>query len=216
MSAGDWDGRYAASPLLWGENPNRFVEERCSGLSPGHALDLACGEGRNAIWLARRGWQVTGIDFSAIAIDRARRIAAESELPVDLRTGDVLTFPIPDGAFDLVLVAYVQLPPKERALLITRAAKGVSPAGRFLLVAHDHANHAHGHGGPKDASLLWTADEVVAHLEGFVVEEAQTVLRPVDGAKRPAIDTIVSAVRTAGTASTPTRGRAAVADSRGR
>lgn len=195
MTSEDWDVRYAASPLLWGLAPNRFVEERCLELEPGRALDLACGEGRNALWLAARGWQVTGIDFSAVAIDRARAAARDNELALALVCDDILIAEIADSAFDLVLLAYVQLPPDERGRLIARAATAVAEGGTFLLVAHDLRNHADGYGGPKDPSLLWTADEVVGGLAGFTIEEADTVLRPVADAPRPAIDTIVMAHR---------------------
>ncbi|HLU32183.1 MAG TPA: class I SAM-dependent methyltransferase, partial [Acidimicrobiia bacterium] len=72
-----WDERYREAPLSWPAEPNEFVEEELAGLEPGTAVDLACGEGRNAVWLAERGWQVTGVDFSSVAIDRARRMTAE-------------------------------------------------------------------------------------------------------------------------------------------
>jgi SAM-dependent methyltransferase len=195
MKGRDWDERYATSPLLWGVAPNRFVEARCRDLEPGRALDLACGEGRNALWLAGRGWRVTGIDFSTVAIDRARAAARENELTLALVCDDILTAEIADGAFDLVLLAYIQLPPNERNRLVARAATAVARGGTFLLVAHDLSNHADGYGGPKDPSLLWTADEVVGGLDRFTIEEADTVLRPVAEAPRPAIDTIVMARR---------------------
>jgi SAM-dependent methyltransferase len=193
MKGVDWDKRYATSPLLWGVAPNRFVEARCLDLEPGRALDLACGEGRNALWLAARGWRVTGIDFSTIAIDRARAAARHGELSLALVCDDVLTTEVAEGAFELVLLAYVQLSPDERHRLVARAATALAEGGTFLLVGHDLSNHAHGHGGPKDPSLLWTADEVVGGLDGFTIEEADTVLRPVADAPRAAIDTIVMA-----------------------
>jgi SAM-dependent methyltransferase len=195
MSSDDWDSRYAANPLLWGDAPNRFVEARCRDLPTGRALDLACGEGRNALWLVTRGWRVTGIDFSAVAINRARAIARDTELDLELVWDDVLTAEIPADAFDLVLLAYVQLPLDERKRLIERAASAVARDGVLLLVGHDLSNHAEGVGGPKDPTLLWTATEVVDGLGGFTIEEAGTTLRPVEGAPRPAIDTIVMARR---------------------
>ena len=195
MNGGDWDERYAASPLLWGAAPNRFVEQRCRSLPAGAALDLACGEGRNALWLAALGWRVTGIDFSSVAIERARAAAAEGEHAVELVCDDILTTALPRAAFDLVLIAYVQLPADERRILVARAAAAVADGGVFLLVGHDRTNATDGHGGPKDPTLLWTAAEVVSALEGFSIDEATTVLRPVEGAARPAIDTIVTARR---------------------
>ena len=75
MDAAGWDARYAGSDLVWGNGPNRFVERELADLPPGRALDIACGEGRNAIWLAHRGWRATGVDFSSVAVERARRLA---------------------------------------------------------------------------------------------------------------------------------------------
>ena len=76
MDRGDWNERYSGSELLWTATPNRFLVAEASGLEPGRALDLACGEGRNAVWLVERGWQVTGVDFSDVAIEKARELAA--------------------------------------------------------------------------------------------------------------------------------------------
>lgn len=195
MNRDDWNARYGESELVWGLAPNRFVAAETESLPPGRALDLACGEGRNAVWLAERGWQVTAIDFSEVAIERARGLAAGRGVSVDLRVGDVLNEPIDAAAFDLVLLAYLQLPPHERAVVLERAVEALGPGGTFLLVGHDLRNHAEGHGGPKDPSVLWTADEIVDALEahGLTIERGGIVLRDVEGAERAAIDTLVRA-----------------------
>jgi len=197
MKRDDWDARYAEAGLVWGLEPNRFVAAETADLEPGRVLDLACGEGRNAVWLAARGWRVTGIDFSGVAIERARSLASDRGVEVDLVVGDVLDAPFDKGAFDLVLIAYLQLPPHERRSLLDRAAAAVAPGGTLLLVAHDLRNLDEGHGGPKDASVLWTVGEVVNGLQalGLTVERADEVLREVEGAPRPAIDTLVRARR---------------------
>lgn len=193
MRAGDWDARYAERPLVWGAAPNRFVERELADAMPGRALDLACGEGRNALWLAGRGWDVVGVDFSEVAIDRARRRAADEGIALDLRVADVLGLPVA-AEFDLVLVAYLQLPPGERATLLEVVRRALVRGGTFLLVAHDLSNHAGGFGGPKDPSVLWTPDEVVAALgPDFEIERAAVEERPVEDAPRPALDTVVRA-----------------------
>ena len=94
MNSAHWDQRYAGRELVWTSEPNRFLVQEVDGLTPGRALDLATGEGRNAIWLAERGWQVTGVDFSKVGLDKARQLAnargvhAEWIL-ADLATGEV-------------------------------------------------------------------------------------------------------------------------------
>ena len=72
----DWNTRYAQKELVWTAEPNRAFAAEVSGLAPGRALDVACGEGRNAVWLAERGWQVTGVDFSEVALEKAATLAA--------------------------------------------------------------------------------------------------------------------------------------------
>jgi SAM-dependent methyltransferase len=198
MTSSDWNARYSRAERVWGPEPNRFVAAELAGLRPGRALDLACGEGRNAVWLAERGWTVTGVDFSDVAIARARELAATRRVEADFRLGDVLREPIPAASFDLVVLAYVQLPPGEREVLLRRAVDAAAPGGTLFLVGHDLRNHAEGHGGPSDPSLLWTVGEVTAALveRGATIERAEEVLRDVEGAARPAIDTLVRAVLT--------------------
>lgn len=197
MKSEDWDARYAEAGLVWGPAPNRFVAAETEGLAPGRALDLACGEGRNAIWLAERGWRVTAIDFSSVAVDHARHLAAGRGVTIEFAVGDVLEVPLERAAFDLVLLAYLQLPADERASVLDRAGAAVRPGGLFLLVGHDLRNYAEGHGGPRVPDLLWTVDEVVGALSsaGLIVERADEVLRDIDDAPRPAIDTLVRARR---------------------
>jgi 2-polyprenyl-3-methyl-5-hydroxy-6-metoxy-1,4-benzoquinol methylase len=108
MDARAWDDRYAGGELLWGSGPNRFVAAECADLAPGRALDLACGEGRNTIWLAERGWQAEGIDWSAVAIDKAKQLAAQrGATAATFRVGDLLDETPDPRAYDLVLIAYL-------------------------------------------------------------------------------------------------------------
>ena len=133
---------------------------------PGRALDLAAGEGRNAIWLARRGWDVTAVDFSQVALDKgARTLAGDTDVDVGLRRRDDLAGA---GTYDLVVVAYLQLPADERRAA-ARASGGrrCGPAGTFLLVGHDSTNLTEGTGGPQDPRVLITADDVLADLDGY-------------------------------------------------
>ena len=162
MDAHAWDERYAAAEQVWSATPNQFVEAALTDLPPGDALDLACGEGRNAIWLARRGWRVTASDFSAVAVDRARRLAGDVE--IDWRVGDAVVDELPE--VDLVVLAYLHLPADQRRSVVRRAWSVVRPGGTFFLVAHDATNLTEGTGGPQDASVLYTAEDVLSDLVG--------------------------------------------------
>jgi SAM-dependent methyltransferase len=195
MQREDWDRRYAEVESLWSARPNRVLVAEVDGLTPGRALDLACGEGRNAIWLAERGWDVTGVDFSQVAIAKARASAERAGVDVDFVCADLLAYEPAPGTHDLVVVLFLQLPADERRRVLRRAADALAPGGALLLVGHDLANLTEGTGGPSDPSVLYTAEDVVAELPGLVVEKAERILRDVDGADRPAIDVLVRARR---------------------
>lgn len=195
MDASAWDRRYADSDLLWSAEPNRFVAAELADLQPGRAVDLAAGEGRNAIWLASRGWRTTAVDFSAVAVDKGRRLAEAAGVEVDWIVADLLDhIPEPAG-FDLVVVAYLQLPPEQLGTALTRAARAVAPGGVLLMVGHDVQNLTDGTGGPQDPEVLYTPDGITGRLPGLTVERADQVRRPVPGAPRQAIDTLVRAYR---------------------
>ena len=161
MDAQAWDERYAVS-RQWSQSPNQFVADALADLPPARALDLACGEGRNALWLAGRGWRVTAVDFSAVAVERGRAAAAQAGLHLDWTVGDVLTVEL--AQVDLVVLAYLQLPVDERRRAVRRAWDALAPGGTFFLVAHDTTNLTEGTGGPQDPSVLFTADDVLADL----------------------------------------------------
>lgn len=210
MDARTWDERYAAAELVWSDTANRFVEEETSGLPPGRALDLAAGEGRNALWLAARGWQVTAVDFSAVGLDKGRRLLAAHErardLHVDWVQHDVLTFDPGPVGYDLALLAYLQLPADERRTAVRVGFGSLSVGGHLLVVAHDTTNLAEGTGGPSDPAVLYTAEEVLGDLDGerFEVVRAGRVERVVPPdttahrgeATRTAYDALVHLVRT--------------------
>jgi SAM-dependent methyltransferase len=202
MDSTAWDERYAASDLVWSAGPNVWVEEVASELPAGTALDLAAGEGRNALWLVEQGWRATAVDFSGVALERAGRIAAErlGDTAGRLRTvtADVTRYADED-VYDLVLVVYLQLPADARRDALRAAAQRVAPGGRLLVVAHHSDNPAEGVGGPPHPAVLYTEQDVVADVEGLglTVERAERALRDVAGARRQAVDTLVVLSRTA-------------------
>jgi len=199
MQREDWDRRYSGRELIWTAEPNRFLVAEAGELPPGRALDLACGEGRNAIWLAERGWRVTGVDFSEVALAKAERLAASRGVEGEWIPADLVSFRPEPEAFDLVLCFYLQVPEPDRRAVVAAAASGVAPGGTFLLVAHDSANLEHGHGGPQEPAVLYTAADVVADLDGLEIEKAERVERPVETpeGERIALDVLVRAVRPA-------------------
>lgn len=198
MDAADWDARYAASDLVWSPRPNVWVEEFLASMPPGRALDLAAGEGRHAIWLAQRGWSVTAVDFSAVAIDRLRVLVDEhlgaGASAVTARVGDARAAAEGDqAAYDLVLIAYLHLPPADWRLALEAATAASAPGGVVFVVAHALRNLTEGVGGPGDVSVLLDPGMAVESARGLPlsVEIAELRERAVEGADRAALDTVV-------------------------
>lgn len=179
--------------------PSRFLVSAIEGCEPGRALDLACGAGRHAVWLAERGWRVTAVDFSEVALAEARRLSAARGLDVEWIAADVLSWEPPARAFELVLLLYLQVPRHELRTVLGRAAGALAPGGRLVVVGHHSDNLELGHGGPSSAAVLYTEADIEACLPGLEIERAERVLRPVESTDglREAIDAVVVATAAA-------------------
>ena len=200
MDREQWNTRYAGSGLVWTAEANRFLVAEVADLEPGRALDVACGEGRNAVWLAERGWEVTAVDFSAVGLAKASKLADERGVGAEWIEADLLEFVPRPGAFDLVAVLYLHLPAGARGVVLARAAAAVAPGGRLLVVGHDASNLTDGCGGPQDPAILFTPSDVAGELPGLRIERAERVRRPVAAADGDAhaIDALVRATREPG------------------
>lgn len=197
MDRHQWDERYASTELVWSAGANRFVVEELAGLAPGRALDLGAGEGRNAIWLAEQGWQVTAVDFSTVGLAKGAKLAESRGVSIDWVEADLLEYrPVAD-AYDLVLLAYIHLLPDDFEALLSQAAAALAHGGTLLVVGHDVDNIAHGYGGPQVPEILHRADAVVSALPGLRIQRAGQAHRPVQTpeGERVAIDTVVRAQR---------------------
>ncbi|HET9123530.1 MAG TPA: class I SAM-dependent methyltransferase [Solirubrobacteraceae bacterium] len=194
-----WDRRYQTSELVWTAEPNRFLVAETAALPPGRALDLACGEGRNAVWLAERGWDVTGVDFSAVGIQKARALAERRGVQGHWVVGDLRSDELRGEAFDLVIIFYLHVPAAERLQIMRRAARAVAVGGIFLLVGHDRSNLEEGCGGPQNPEVLYGAADITEDIagSGLEIERAERVQRPVstDEGERTAWDVLVRAHR---------------------
>ncbi|MCB1013569.1 MAG: class I SAM-dependent methyltransferase [Acidimicrobiales bacterium] len=154
--AEEWDARYTEGEgTMWSGRPNGRVVAEVQGLEPGRALDVGCGEGADAVWLASRGWTVTAIDVSAVAVGRARAAADAAGVVVTWRTADVLRSPLPAASFDLVSLQYPALPKAAGEAGVRALLDTVAPGGVLLAVYHDldaghHEHHADAGFDPAD------------------------------------------------------------------
>jgi ubiquinone/menaquinone biosynthesis C-methylase UbiE len=194
MDATGWDHKYQEAAHLWPATPNIFVADRLRDATPGRGLDLAAGEGRNAIWLASLGWTMTAVDFSEVAINRG--VAQGRD--VDFVVGDVLEWE-PDSRFDLILIAYLHLESADYEKVVHRAIEWLEPGGELFMIGHDVSNIQHGWGGPQSPEILWDVDEMIGWMEGLTIVEGQVVRRPVetDGGRMFARDALVRGRRLA-------------------
>lgn len=200
MDAEGWNDRYRASELVWSAGPNQFVEAELAGLPPGRALDLAAGEGRNAIWLARQGWQVTAVDFAQAGLDKGRTLGVGLDIAWVCADATTWQRGPDDPAYDVSVLAYLQVSAADRRAAVRNAYAALRDGGTFLLVAHDSTNLTEGTGGPQDPSVLMTAEDVLTDLGGetFEVQRAGRVgrlVRQADGSTATAYDARVRLVR---------------------
>ena len=202
MDSEDWNRRYASAELVWTAEPNRFLVAEVGTLPAGSALDLGAGEGRNAVWLAQQGWQVTAVDFAEVGLDKASKLAAAAEVNLSTVCADLTTYCPPPAVFDLVVVLYLHLPAPLRQVIHRRAADAVAAGGVLLVVGPDATNISDGYGGPQDPDVLYSPDDVRNDLtgSGLSIEKAQRVRRTVEtpDGQREAIDALVRARRVMG------------------
>ena len=212
MDASGWNERYAAS-TVWSGEPNTALVATVSGRvdpgvrpagdAPPSALDLGCGEGADARWLANQGWAVTGVDWSDVALDRARSAMAEAGLVATFVQGDAtdpafLAGLSPTGTFDLITLAFIHPEPEDRDSAYAHLPALMAPGGHLLVIAHDPEHGERGLGGPPPARLLSPGDILGAlHLPpGFEVLVSDVQARESDG-EVTALDSVVLVRRTA-------------------
>ncbi|MCJ0978446.1 class I SAM-dependent methyltransferase [Rhodococcus sp. ARC_M12] len=199
MDAADWDRKYEGRRLVYGEAPNATLVEVATTLKRGRALDLASGQGRNAIWLATRGWTVDAVDFSSVASTRANDVAASAPRSVRDRLTWVhadVTQLSPSPNYDLVLMFYLHLPPDARRAAVTTAVSALKPDGILMILGHHSANIESGTGGPQEPEILYTPEDLASDIGSrLTILTAENRYRDVTGGT--AVDALLLASRSA-------------------
>ncbi len=202
MSSEAWDARYAASSNVWSITPNEFVVEFLSEMPAGRVIDLAGGEGRNALWLAARGWQAEVADFSQVALDKFLSRAAEEGL------ADKCFATLADATHptayklapaDLGLIAYLQIDAAGLSNAIVSLTEALAPGATLFGVWHERENLTRGFGGPQVPEMLPTKDELAAACERAGLRIRTLEIRErhfeTDGVARVGIDVVLAATR---------------------
>lgn len=168
--AAEWDARYAERDTVWSGAPNAQLVTEVASLTPGTALDVGCGEGADAVWLAQRGWDVTAVDISEVALERARAHAEAAGVEVSFEHADLVAAPPAPGSYDLVSAQFFHLPDPPRAQAYLGLGAAVSPGGHLLVVGHYPSDHM----GMDHPERLFTTDEVLALFQdGWQVAVAE-------------------------------------------
>lgn len=203
-----WDERYREHGLhgsVWSGQPNAQLVAEASDLRPGSALDVGAGEGADAAWLARRGWRVTAVDISSVALARAAAALddePETAARITWLHEDLTASPPPAGTFDLVSAQYLHLPAPQREGVYSRLAASVAPGGTLLIVGHHPADLETSVRRPSTPGLLFTAEQIAADLDPLEWEILTCTARPratsdADGAPVTVQDSVLRARRRA-------------------
>ena len=200
-----YDELYRSAPAVWTGRPNGQLVVEAADLAPGTALDAGAGEGGDALWLAARGWRVTAVDFSPVALGRGAAKAAELLLTdrIEWRHEDLEAWTPPEASFDLVTAHYLHAAWTDRDAMFRRLAAAVAPGGTLLVVGHQHGEGwGHGHASAHEAGALYSAQEIAAVLHREQWDDVVTETRDRDpGAAHrtgnPAPDTVLVARRRA-------------------
>lgn len=192
-----WNERFAAPGFLFGTAPNRFLESQKQRLpKQGRALAVADGEGRNGVWLAQQGLAVTAVDFSAVALAKARGLAERAGVPLDTIQADLSAWQWPVAAYDVVAAIFIQFaPPPLRAKFFAAMRAALKPGGLLILEGYTPKQLGYGTGGPPNAENMYTRallEAAFAGMEILHLEEYDAAIE--EGAGHKGISALIDLV----------------------
>lgn len=174
-----WDERYSIAEYVYGKDPNAFLAENVHRLPMGKSLCLAEGEGRNAVFLAEHGHQVTAVDGSAVGLEKARALAAERGVSIETLVSDLSEYVISSESFDSIISIFCHVPRDIRGPLHRRVVEGLKPGGVLILEAYRPAQLKMGTGGPPVEGLMMALADVRLELSGLEFILAQETEREI-------------------------------------
>lgn len=190
-----WDERYNRDDYVYGTEPNDFLREQVARISGSRVLCLAEGEGRNAVFLAERGFQVTAVDASSVGLAKAQRLAEQRGVKIETIHADLADFDIEPGRWDAVVSIFCHVPPPIRKSLHRKVVAGLRAGGVLLLEAYTPDQIELGTGGPQVAELTMQLVDLYDELAGLQFEYAQQLRREVvEGALHTGVGAVVQVV----------------------
>jgi SAM-dependent methyltransferase len=178
-SPGPWDERYSAEEYAYGTAPNGFLAESAHRIPGGRVLCLAEGEGRNAVYLAGQGYDVTVVDWSAVGLEKATRLARDNGVTIDCVCSNLADFHIEPAHWNGIVTIFGHLPREIRARLYGEVVAGLAPGGVFVLEAYTPDQVGRGTGGPPVPELMMDLVSLEKELEGLTFEVGREILREI-------------------------------------
>ena len=190
-----WEQRYGADEYIYGTEPNDFLRASVVELAPGRALCYAEGEGRNSVFLAEQGWQVSAIDLTEAGVAKTRRLAADRSVIVDAEVADLADYDLGENQWDLVVSIFAHMPPPIRTRIHNAMASALAPGGRLVLEAYTPDQIGRGTGGPPVPELTMTLDELQRDLIGLdIVHAAELERTVVEGPGHTGVGAVVQVI----------------------
>jgi len=174
-----WDERYSGDEYAYGKEPNEFLVEMQHHLPEGRVLCLAEGEGRNAVYLAKQGYEVTAVDASAAGIEKSKRLAVENGVRIETIVADLANYKIEPDQWDGIVSIFCHLPPPIRKKVHQDLVKGLKPDGRLILEAYTPEQLKYKTGGPPIAEMMMSLEQLENELDGLQFIYATEVVRSI-------------------------------------
>ncbi|WP_240695142.1 class I SAM-dependent methyltransferase [Corallincola luteus] len=192
-----WDQEYATEQYVYGKLPNDFLKERYQAIPMGRVLLLAEGEGRNAVFLAKQGYAATAVDISSVGLEKAKKLAEQSAVDIELICEDLATFELGESQWDGIVSIYCHLPPALRQDLYKRIERALKPNGVFLLEGYRPAQLAYKTGGPPVAEMMIAKETLVKELPNLTFSHLEELEREVvEGINHHGVGAVVQAIGT--------------------
>ncbi len=163
-----WDERYSQNDLIYGKEPNEYFKEKIDALNPGKLFMPGDGEGRNSIYAAKNNWEVISVDYSSVAVEKARHYAAYDNVRVKFVNADLTEYNYPKNYYDAVGIIFFHLQSPEKEVVHTNIAKSIKTGGTVILEVFSNNQLKHGSGGPRNKNALYSMEEIAEYYKDFV------------------------------------------------
>lgn len=190
-----WDEKYNVEDYIYGIEPNDFLREHFTALPKGDVLCLAEGEGRNAVFLAKNGYNVTAVDSSSVGLEKAKRLANENSVSIEFNHSDLSLYDLGENRWDGIVSIFCHVPEEIRKMLHKRIVKSLKPSGVLLLEAYTPAQLKHGTGGPPTTDMMFSEILLREELEGIEFSRLIELEREiVEGSYHSGLGAVVQAI----------------------